>query len=273
MLNAVGRRDGLDDVTVEAAGPEQRDWNAHSNEDCDVHSTDRIWNVHSSEEVDGAGGKSPTHETYGQFQAAYDYLNSELFQNKLPGCLITLQRQRGSYGYFSADRFGRKDGERTDEIALNPQHLAERSVEDSLSTLAHEMKHLEQHHFGKPGRGRYHNKEWAGMMEAIGLIPSDTAKEGGKRTGDAVSHYIKPGGPFALAVGRLLAAGFQITWREVGANQSASAGAEGNEAGGQGASGKRTKFTCPDCGNNAWGKADLNLVCGSDDKRMVPAAS
>ena len=79
-----------------------------------------------------------THETYGQFQTAYDNLNSELFENKLPRCLITLQRQRSSYGYFSAGRFGRKDGERTDEIALNPQHLAERPVEDSLSTLGHE---------------------------------------------------------------------------------------------------------------------------------------
>src|SRR5271169_6446570 len=190
---------------LEARGPEPGNWNVHSNEDCGVHSSGGIWNVHSNDTVDVAGGKSPTHETYGQFQTGYDYLNSELFQNKLPNCLITLQRQRSSYGYFSADRFCRKGGERTDEIALNPKHLAERPVEDSLSTLAHEMKHLEQQHFGKPGRGRYHNKEWAGMMEAIGLIPSDTGKEGGKRTGDAVSHYIEPGGRFARTVEQLLA--------------------------------------------------------------------
>lgn len=262
-------------------GLEQGDWNVHSDQDCGVHSNGGIWNVHSNDADDGASGKSPTHETYGQFETAYNYLNSELFENKLPKSLITLQRQRGSYGFFSAARFGRNDGERTDEIALNPQHLAERSVEDSLSTLAHEMKHLEQHHFGKLGRrerrtarqNRYHNKEWADMMAAIGLIPSDTGKEGGKRTGDAVSHYIQPGGAFALAVERLLATGFEITWREiVAANQSATAGAEGNEAGSEGASGKRTKFTCPhqDC-QNAWAKPGASLMCAIHEEKMLPA--
>ena len=115
-------------------------------------------NVHSNDAVEVSAAVIPTQETYAQFQFAYDYLNRELFENKLPNCLITLQRQRSSYGYFSARRFGRKDGERTDEITLNPQHFPERTTEDSLSTLVHEMKHLEQHHFGKPGRGRYHNK-------------------------------------------------------------------------------------------------------------------
>jgi hypothetical protein len=32
----------------------------------------------------------------------------------------------------------------------------------SLSTLVHEMAHLQQNHFGKSSRTGYHNKEWAG---------------------------------------------------------------------------------------------------------------
>ena len=253
-------------------GQEPGNWNVHSSGDCGVHSNGGIWNVHSNDAVDVAGGKSPTHETYGQFQTAYDNLNSELFENKLPRCLITLQRQRSSYGYFSAGRFGRKDGERTDEIALNPQHLAERPVEDSLSTLGHEMKHLEQHHFGTPGRGRYHNKEWADSMEAIGLIPSDTGRPGGKRTGDAVSHYMKPDGRFALAVEKLLANGFEITWREV-ASPASSGAAGGSNEGGALLSGKRTKYTCPnpECTLNAWAKAGAALVCGKHGESMRPA--
>ncbi|HBZ8419050.1 TPA: zinc metalloproteinase Mpr protein, partial [Escherichia coli] len=27
----------------------------------------------------------------------------------------------------------------------------------------------------------------------------------------------------------------------------------------------RVKFTCPDCGANAWGKPSLNLICGDCD--------
>src|SRR5262245_14971271 len=34
-----------------------------------------------------------------------------------------------------------------------------------LSTLVHEMVHGEQHHYGKPSRGGYHNKQWADWME------------------------------------------------------------------------------------------------------------
>jgi SprT-like family len=260
----------LDDVEIIGAEPDN--CNGHSSGDCSVHSNGEIWNVHSTDAVDAARSKSPTHETYGQFQTAYNYLNRELCENKLPYCLITLQRQRSSYGYFSADRFGNKDGELTDEIALNPQHLAERSVEDNLSTLAHEMKHLEQHHFGKPGRGRYHNKQWADMMEAIGLIPSNTGKEGGKRTGDTVSHYIKLGGPFALAVEKLVASGFEITWTEIVAAKCPPAGVDGNEAGGEGASGKRTKFTCPVDGcQNAWAKPSASLMCAIHGAKMLPA--
>ena len=29
------------------------------------------------------------------------------------------------------------------------------------------------------------------------------------------------------------------------------------------ASGKRVKFTCPGCRANAWGKAQLKLICGA----------
>jgi hypothetical protein len=245
-------------------------WNVHSNEDCGVHSTAGDCDAHSN---NATPEFAPTQETATQFQTAYDYLNRHLFDNKLPGCLITLQRQRSSYGYFSADRFDRKDGQRTDEIAINPQHLRCRSIVESLSTLAHEMKHLEQHHFGKPGRGRYHNKEWADSMEAIGLIPSDTGRPGGKRTGDAVSHYIEPDGRFALAVEKLLATGFEITWREVLSDRALLGGADGSDEGGASLSGKRTKYTCPhpECTLNAWAKAGAALLCGEHRESMRPA--
>ena len=132
------------------------------------------------------------------------YFNRALFDGQLPNCLITLQRSKRSYGYFCGDRFGRTDGLVTDEIALNPRYFHVRPVEEVLSTLAHEMVHLWQHHYGKPGRGRYHNREWAQRMKAIGLHPSSTGKEGGQETGDSVGHFIVPGGPFEVAAHELL---------------------------------------------------------------------
>ena len=90
----------------------------------------------------------PTRETYDPLQQAYETLNRALFDGALPNCLITLQRHKHSYGDFCGDRFGRADGTFTDEIALNPSHFRDRSQEEILSTLAHEMVHLWQHHFG-----------------------------------------------------------------------------------------------------------------------------
>src|SRR5690242_13502110 len=118
---------------------------------------------------------NPTQRTYKTLDDAYRFFNEHLFGSHLPGCLITMQRSKKAYGYFAGNRFGSLDGaEVTDEIALNPSHFHTRTTEQSLSTLVHEMTHLEQHHFGKPSRAGYHNKEWAGMMRAVGLIPSDT---------------------------------------------------------------------------------------------------
>ena len=52
-------------------------------------------------------------------------------------------------------------------------------------------------------------------MESIGLMPSDTGKFGGKRTGQQMTHYIMIDGPYATAVAELLATGLKITWMQI----------------------------------------------------------
>jgi predicted SprT family Zn-dependent metalloprotease len=221
----------------------------------------------------------PTKETYEQFQQAYEVLNQALFAGELPNCLITLQRRNRTYGYFCGDRFGRSDGQVTDEIALNPRHFHDRSVPDVLSTLAHEMVHLWQHHFGTPGRGRYHNREWADRMKAIGLQPTSTGKPDGEETGDSMDHLIVTDGAFDRTVKELLAGGFSITWIEkppcsaksvAGDSDASSKGGDtGTPTGTR--SGKRAKYTCPSCGLNAWAKHRVQLLCGADMRAMDPA--
>ena len=102
-----------------------------------------------------------------------------------------------SYGYFWGQRFATRDGvEIYDEIALNPRHFKNRTTEQTLSTLVHEMVHLWQHHFGKPSRSAYHNRQWAAMMKEVDLFPSTTGEPGGRQTGQTCSHYIIPSGTF-----------------------------------------------------------------------------
>jgi len=205
--------------------------------------------------------RHPTREAYGELSKAYDFYNRALFSGKLPQCLITLQRTKGSYGYFSGDQWA-SEGTTADEIALNPAHFAERSTEDVLSTLVHEMVHLHQHHFGKPGRGRYHNKKWGLLMDRVGLCPSATGEPGGKRTGDQMTHYIEEGGQFDLATQKLLATGFELSWIDRASN---------------GQSGlvkpikTREKYSCPVCGMNAWAKPDAALTCTGCKREMKVA--
>jgi hypothetical protein len=192
---------------------------------------------------------TPTSEAYHPLQYAFDYFNRMLFNNGLPHCVLTLRHHRKSLGYFHAAQFS-VDGNTTDEIALNAEMFALRTTKQTLSTVVHEMSHLWQQHFGKPSLDGHHNREWAGKMESIGLMPSDTGLPGGKMTGKRMTHYIVAGGSFDLVAEALLASGFQIkvTERpkgELAAKKKAS----------------KTKFTCPTCGANAWGRLELRIAC------------
>ena len=130
-------------------------------------------------------GVTPTVAVYPELEQAYRYFNRELFGNELPAVLITLQRTTPrTYGYFAPGRFIDAHGARTDELAMNPVHFLNRDLRATLSTLAHEMVHVWQSHFGTPGRRGYHNKAWGVRMKEIGLYPSNTGAPGGKETGE-----------------------------------------------------------------------------------------
>jgi ribosomal protein S27AE len=198
----------------------------------------------------------PTRE-YESFQQAYDYYNVRLFGGALPDCLITLQRKRTARGYFWASIFtARSDDSTTDEIAMNPEHFG-RSDAEILSTLVHEMCHLWQAHFGKPSRNAYHNKEWAEKMKSIGLIPSATGQPDGKQTGQSMTHYIAPGGPFERETSLLLETGFRLRWQS-----------RGRSSEGKATNKYKAKYTCPSCGQNAWAKPDARLICGDCTEPM-----
>lgn len=229
----------------------------------------------------------PTPETYGELQAAYDLFNADLFTGQLPDCLITLQREKRSFGYFSADRFQRADGTTADEIAMNPIYFGVVPLVEIMQTLLHEMCHLWQFHFGTPGRGRYHNHQWAAKMESLGLMPSSTGKPGGARTGDHVADYPIAGGRFLKSCENLLTQRFRISWHDrfppieaiqIGQQshglvmdlpaELVTVAASGiatplplEPAPGVNKS-NRCKYTCG-CEINVWGKPGLQLICGS----------
>ena len=249
----------------------------------------------------------PTDQAYEELQRAYDHFNEKLFDGKLPPCLITLQRKPRTLGYYAPNNFTNlvEKGRTTDEIALNPYHFIERSLEDTLSTLVHEMAHLWRDRCsGKKASNRaYHDKLWANKMEKIGLMPSDTGEPGGNRTGQEMTHYVIKDGPFHVACQALLDHGFHLSWadnvlswlppeafnpvdlqdpealvkklypelpEEEWEDNFASLAAKLKKEK-EGRSGKRMKYTCPSCGLNAWAKPEVALMCGTCREHMLEA--
>ena len=194
-----------------------------------------------------------TEREYHAFQVAYDFLNAELFGGSLPHVLVTFQRHAKAKGYFVADRFeGRGEKVTAHELAMNPDVFTNRTDQEILSTLAHEMVHVWQQVHGKPPRRAYHDKQWAGKMKEVGLYPTDTGAPGGKETGQSVTHYIIEGGAYQIAFAKLAATGFKLNW------QSLPLTAERKKK-----AASKTKYTCGTCGANAWAKPETSLICGT----------
>lgn len=203
-----------------------------------------------------------TGKEYTGIEKAVDYFNDCLFDGALPDLLLTYQRKARSYGYYCPGRFVARDGSgnKVPELALNPSIFDKQTDLEILQTLVHELCHHWQHSFGKPSRHGYHNKEWAKQMESIGLMPSTTGEPGGKKVGNKMSDYVIAGGRFEEKAKSFLIKGFRFKFNSVNW-QAANGGGNDAEEGEAKPRGSKIKYACP-CGQKAWGKPGLDLICG-----------
>ncbi len=117
---------------------------------------------------------SPTLSQYGDFQAAFEHFNLELFGGALPDTMLTLARTRHASGYVIPDGFhirGEEGGEKTPEIGLNPVRFANRTAIQILGALAVEMVKLAQHVEGTASKDGYLNKDFYVRCSALGISP------------------------------------------------------------------------------------------------------
>lgn len=212
-------------------------------------------------------GLKPTPRQYAAFQAAFDYFNGELFAGTLPHVVLTFSRASRTLGFFvNGIWFGKKtDGnkEMRCEIALNPDYIGQRYYKDTMATLVHEMCHLWQEVDGTAPRRCYHNKDFSKKMESVGLITSNTGKEGGKRTGQNMTQYIQAGGRFEKAYEKMPDA-CKIPYITIASLAGpAKKKIKRNKS-------NRVKYVCPVCGAAAWGKEGLHMICGDCMEAMEP---
>jgi predicted SprT family Zn-dependent metalloprotease len=155
----------------------------------------------------------PTDELYKSLDFAYQHFNKHLFANTLPLVLFTLQRQKGTMGYFIPDRWTSTSGKYCHEISINPAHMGSSRVIDVMQTLVHEMVHCWQFCHGNPSRSGYHNKEWAYKMIDVGLQPSITGEPGGGIVGNHMNDYVIDDGLFKKSCVNLIQnEDFHIPW-------------------------------------------------------------
>jgi hypothetical protein len=157
-----------------------------------------------------------------------------------------------------------------------------------LQTLVHEQVHQWQFQCGKPSLRTYHNREWADKMLAIGLIPSDTGRPGGRMTGQKMADYPDEGGAFLGVARELLAEKTLVRWYKEGvairraqeyaatpaaelppvvaalaASMPTSAGDDAGKVPAKPAAApSKVSYQCPECRARAWGKPGLSLICG-----------
>lgn len=149
----------------------------------------------------------PTLDFYTYLEAAFDFFNQRLFDNRLSSVMFTITRKKNTCGYFRPNGWTSEDGEVIHEIAINPQYFITCSPLELYQTIVHEQAHQFQYEHGTPSRSNYHNTEWAEKMRSIGLMP---ISKNGKGTGQSVSDKPIAGGSFEAACRDFFTAGYKL---------------------------------------------------------------
>ena len=198
---------------------------------------------------------SPTEQQFKQFQNLYNHFNKRLFDNDLPACILLLSTSvKKVAGHFTSQRWEDRAGNTTYEITMNPYFMSEAEDLEICKKLAEVMVLLWQYEYGTPSRKDYYNKEWANKMESIGLIPSHTGKEGGKRTGQNMDSYHHPKELFIKAAKKISEKWlfpFRLTeaqWERLSVSRKKAKKK------------LKTTYRCS-CGDTFWGKSDLKARC------------
>lgn len=197
-----------------------------------------------------------TSEFYTNLDRAYAFFNDRFWGGALPPCLMTLQRERQTMGYYTDKAFGHVDGgdQFAHELALNP-NMFDMGDRETLATLVHEMVHVWHYNTsGKQPTPGYHDRVWGAEMKRIGLHPSSTGAEGGKETGWKMSDYVIPGGMFEAAVKELLDSGYRVIWRSTRLDDAAATAGKKRS---------KVKYECPQCEQKVWGKPGAFVCCGT----------
>lgn len=122
-------------------------------------------------------------ELQAAMQAAFNAINRDFYNDELEKCVIVCKESRkpGVRGTFCYGKEWRQNGKERHEITISADYIGTRTVEETITTLMHEMVHLYccQNDIQDTSRsGTYHNKRFKKIAEAHGLDISEAPKIG-----------------------------------------------------------------------------------------------
>ena len=188
------------------------------------------------------------------FEAAYDMLNRELFDNALSRPVITITPTPHAYGHFTPWKsWEGADGKKYCEINLGAENI-NRPIINVMATLVHELVHqyCYEHDLQDTSRvWRYHNKVFKTEAEKRGLIIEYDKAIGWSPTkpGDALL-AMERRGLFKAADGELHRVQMGVAASGVKKKSSTR------------------KLVCPVCGQSVRATKEVHIICGDCNERM-----
>lgn len=195
-------------------------------------------------------------ELQAALQAAFNAINRDFYNGELEKVIITVKEGRkvGTLGTFCTAKEWVQNGTERHEINISANYIGQRTVEETITTLMHEMTHLYCNQNGIKDTSRsgvYHNKRFKAEAEAHGLDVQFADQIGWSVTTPKpqTEQWIKDNIPI----------------KSFGIYKQST----GKAGGGKGkAKQSMVKKVCPICGNIARVTSEYKLVCGECNEVM-----
>lgn len=122
-------------------------------------------------------------ELQAALQAAFNVINEHFYNNELEKVVITCKESRkpGAVGTFCYGKEWVQSGKKRHELNISANYIGIRTVEETITTLMHEMIHLYCYQNGiqeTSRSGTYHNKRFKKAAENHGLDVVEAPKIG-----------------------------------------------------------------------------------------------
>ena len=198
----------------------------------------------------------------GYLNKIFQMLNESYFESKLSKPVITIQNTPKAYGHVSVAKVWNSDGEQRHELNIGAGTL-DRSIEETVGTMLHEMVHLWCMLKGIKDTSRgytYHNTKFRDEAVKRGLI---------------IEHHPTYGWTITTPSDELIQWCLDHDLEEIRVSRSARISAEPPKSGdddedgsdgGTATPGKKPqssrKYVCPCCGLSIRATRTVDLICG-----------